>query len=131
MRVLKDISEALSIDERIENLFSFLTEKEFNDIKDFYYFYKIRGSIEKGILSVKMYFEHEEKWYNIAKIDLENEKILEHIDKDLFKKLLSKENRFIVEKADKELQRTSNIILSLIALILGVIFALFISEFLR
>ncbi len=128
MRVLKDINEALSVDKRIEQFFDFLTDGKFEDIKDNFYFYKIRGSIEKGILTVEMYFEHKEKWYKLGKIDLENDKVLEHIDKKVFKSLLYDEDRYLINNYHKEIQRTTNIILSLIALILGVMFALLVTQ---
>ncbi len=128
MRILKDINEALSADKRIEQFFDFLTDGKFEDIKDNFYFYKIRGSIEKGILTVEMYFEHKEKWYKLGKIDLENNKVLQHIDKKIFKSLLYYEDKYLMENYHKEIQRTTNIILSLIALILGVMFSLFVIQ---
>ncbi|EDP73662.1 hypothetical protein [Hydrogenivirga sp. 128-5-R1-1] len=131
MRILKDINEALSADKRIEQFFDFLTDGKFEDIKDNFYFYKIRGSIEKGILTVEMYFEHKEKWYKLGKIDLENNKVLQHIDKKIFKSLLYYEDKYIMENYHKEIQRTTNIILSLIALILGVMFALLVIQFFK
>lgn len=131
MRILKDINEALSADKRIEQFFDFLTDGKFEDIKDNFYFYKIRGSIEKGILTVEMYFEHKEKWYKLGKIDLENNKVLQHIDKKIFKSLLYYEDKYLMENYHKEIQRTTNIILSLIALILGVMFALLVIQFFK
>ncbi|RMA97575.1 hypothetical protein [Hydrogenothermus marinus] len=130
MGVLKDIETALSVDEKVQKIFSYLAEKDIKEINEFFYFYKIRGSIEKGVLEIKMYFQFENKWRDIAKVDLEKDEFIEHIDKKLFKTLLYKENRYIIEYADRELKRISNVILSLIALILGILVALIISQIL-
>ncbi len=121
MGVLRDLNGALTADKKVEKLLQFLTDNKFKDLKKNFYFYKIRGEVENGKLKVEMYFHHREKWYFIGEIDLNNNKITKHIDKQLFKILLDDENNFLIEKYHREMHRSMSIILSLLALILGIL----------
>ncbi|HIE59463.1 MAG TPA: hypothetical protein EYP82_05965 [Hydrogenothermaceae bacterium] len=128
MKAIKDMLDALDVDEKINDVLDFLTDKIYcQEIKNYKNFYKISGEIKDRKLYVKMYFDFENKWRDIAIYDLEKEIFENHIDKRLFKYLLDKEHEYIEKNVNKELQRSLNIILSLLALSIGVIFALIIS----
>ncbi|NPA51842.1 MAG: hypothetical protein GXO22_03005 [Aquificae bacterium] len=121
MKYLKHVLLGDGLDKEIQKTFiSILGEDLEKDFLDFYDFYKIRGVLEGDILKISMYFESEDSWYDIAKVNLLDKKIISQIDKNLLRNLLLKENRFLIENYDKELQRSSNIILSIIAFITGV-----------
>jgi len=128
LKTIKDMLDALDVDEKIDYILDFLTDKMYRqEIKNYKNFYKISGEIKDRKLYVKMYFDFENKWRDIATYDLEKEIFENHIDKRLFKYLLDKEHEYIEKNVSKELQRSLNIILSLLALSAGVIFALIIS----
>ncbi len=130
MKYLKHVLLGESLDEEIKKTFIKILGEDFKeDFLDFYDFYKIRGILEDDILKITMFFEFENRWYDIAKVNLATHSIIEHIDANLLRSLLLKENRFLIENYDRELQRVSNIILSLIAFILGVGIALALLKF--
>lgn len=125
MKYLKHVLFGKNLDEEIKNVFIFLIGDDLKrDFLDFYDFYKIRGILEDDILKISMYFESENRWYEIAKVNLINKNIISHIDRNVLRGLLLKENRFLLENYDRELQRTTNIILSIIAFITGIALAL-------
>ena len=130
MKYLKHVLLGESLDEEIKRTFIKILGEDFKeDFLDFYDFYKIRGILEDDILKITMFFEFENRWYDIAKVNLATHGIIEHIDANLLRSLLLKENRYLIENYDRELQRVSNIILSLIAFILGVGIALALLKF--
>ncbi len=128
MKAIKDMLDALDVDEKVDYILDYLTDKMYRqEIKNYKNFYKISGEIKDRKLYVKMYFDFENKWRELAIYDLEREIFEKHIDKRLFKYLLDKEHEYIEKNMNNELQRSLNIILSLLALSAGVIFALIIS----
>ncbi len=120
MKYLKHVVFGEGLDNEIKKVFLTIVGEDFREeFLDFYDFYKIRGVLEDDILKISMFFEFEKKWYNIAKVNLSTHNIIEHIDNNLLRSLLLKENRFLIENYDKELQRVTNIILSILAFIMG------------
>jgi hypothetical protein len=71
-----------------------------------------------------MYFEHKNRWEKIAEVNLETKEIKRILDEKILRVYLTNENRYIIENSDKEIQRVTTIILSLVAFILGVGIAL-------
>ncbi len=134
MKAVKPIKHVIigeGIDSIIKNTFLQLVgEKFFDELLNFYDFYKIRGILEGDILKISMFFEYKNKWENIAEVNLETKEIKRLLDEKILKVYLTKENRYIIENSDKEIQRVTTIILSLTAFILGVGIALLIIKLL-
>ncbi len=130
MRYLKHVLLGEGLDNEIKKVFISILGEDFkSEFLDFYDFYKIRGILEDDILKVSMFFEFENKWREIAKVNLNTHSILEHIDRNFLRELILKENRYLIENYDKELQRVTNIILSIIAFITGIGIALALLKF--
>jgi hypothetical protein len=128
MKAVKPIKHVIigdSIDSIIKSTFLQLVgEKFFDELINFYDFYKIRGVLEGDILRISMYFEHKNRWEKIAEVNLETKEIKRILDEKILRVYLTNENRYIIENSDKEIQRVTTIILSLVAFILGVGIAL-------
>ncbi len=125
MKEIKHILVGDSIETKIKNtLLTVVGENFRQELLEFYDFYKIRGVLEGDHLKISIYFETEEGWRDVATINLETNEIEHHIDPKLLKIMLTRENNQIIQNSDKEIQRTTTIILSLIAFILGVVFAI-------
>ncbi len=130
MKYLKHVLLGDGLDKEIKRVFISILGDDFKkDFLDFYDFYKIRGVLEDDILKISMFFESENQWYDIAKVNLINKKIISQIDRNLLRSLLLKENRFLIENYDKELQRVTNIILSIIAFITGIAVSIILIKF--
>ncbi len=130
MKYLKHVLLGEGLDNEIKKVFIYILGEDFkSEFLDFYDFYKIRGILEDDILKVSMFFEFENKWREIAKVNLNTHSILEHIDRNFLRELILKENRYLIENYDKELQRVTNIILSIIAFITGIGIALALLKF--
>ncbi|RMD45371.1 MAG: hypothetical protein D6831_03525 [Aquificota bacterium] len=132
MGAIKHLVKVNNFDEKIMSIFKDVVGQEnLTLIEDFTDFYRLKAELKNDILHVFMFFLHKKKWLKIAEHNMETGETKEMIPKEELKKLLVLENETLLEEANREISRTANIILSLLALILGSISAFLLFEFIE
>jgi len=127
MSAIKHLIKVNNFDEKILEVFKDVVGREnLALIDDFTDFYRLKAELKNDILHIFMFFIHKKKWLKIAEHNMETGETKEIIPKEELKRLLVLENEKLLEEANKEISRTANIILSLLALILGAISAFFV-----
>ncbi|WP_457642490.1 hypothetical protein [Persephonella sp.] len=121
MGVPRSILFGKPFDETVyEILHEMLGEERYKEFEDFLSFYKIEGTLkDDNKLVISIYFKHDRKWHNIAVVDLNTKRTDKLMtDRELYSKL-NDENLFILQNLENEIKRTSTIILSIIAFLIG------------
>ncbi|MBK3331990.1 hypothetical protein GWK41_02775 [Persephonella atlantica] len=132
MGTLKNLLRENDLDSRVFQIIKEIVgSEEFCKLKEFLYFYKISATIEGDYLIIKQFFHAENKWLEIARFNFRLNKVEEHIGKSKLLKYLKEENRYINESVEKEIKRTSSIILALLSLVLGVLTALLVLNLIK
>ncbi|WP_457622441.1 hypothetical protein [Persephonella sp.] len=121
MSSTQNIIKGRSFNDTVFDVFrDILGEERYNELKDFLEFYRIECRIEeKNQLVISMYFSDEGKWYDIAVVDLDDGSVRKFLtDRELISKI-NNENLHILSNLEKEIRRTSTVILSIIAFLIG------------
>ncbi|ACO03540.1 MAG TPA: hypothetical protein DEP48_03565 [Persephonella sp.] len=97
-----------------------LGDEKYNELKDFLDFYRIECRVdEKNRLVISIYFSYEKKWYDVAMVDLNDGSIKKFLTDREFISKINNENLYILSNLESEIKRTSTVILSIIAFLIG------------
>jgi len=121
MSSLKDAVKEASFNETVYETFrQLLGEDRYNELKDFIEFYTIECKVDEGNrLRISIFFSHERKWYDVAFVDLNDGSIKKLLTDREFVSKINNENLYILSNLENEIKRTSTIILSIIAFLIG------------
>ncbi len=120
MGVLKHLIKIENFDEKIYKVLKDLIGIENKElIKDFLEFYQLRAELTGDILHVFMFFTHKNAFLKIAEYNLETGETKAVIPKDKLIQMIVIENENLIKEAEKNINRSVSIILSIIALITG------------
>ncbi len=97
-----------------------ILNESYENYKDIIQLIKIDGEIEKNILTLYIHPIGEKK-IHFATYDLEDEKIISHIDRNKLLEILDSEIEKIEILEKKEFDKSVKIVISIIGLILGII----------
>ncbi|WP_457625564.1 hypothetical protein [Persephonella sp.] len=125
MGILKSVLSENDFDSRVYQIIKeIIGESNFQELRDFLYFYKITAEVDNDLLKIKQFSHKKRKWIEIALFNLKTKKLEKSIDRNEFLKLLQEENAYILNSTENELKRVANIILALLSLIIGAVVSL-------
>ncbi len=120
MGAIKHILKIDNFDEKIVDIFKEIVGIENKDlIKDFLDFYQLRAELTGDILHIYMFFSDKKSFLKIAEHNLETGETKAIFPKEKLLNMIVKENENLLKEAEKEINRSAYIILSIIALITG------------
>ncbi len=120
MGAVKHLLKIDNFDEKILEVFKDIVGAENKEvIKGFVDFYKLKAELKGDILHIFMFFSEKNAFLKIAEHNLETGETKTVFPREKFLQMLLKENEHLLEEAQREINRSAYIILSIIALILG------------
>ncbi len=123
MGSLKHLIKIDSFDEKIYEVFKDIIGVENEEIiKDFLEFYQLKAELIGDILHISMFFTYKKAFLKVAEHNLETGETKTVIPKDKLLLMIIKENENLLKEAERNINRSAYIILSIIALISGGLF---------
>jgi hypothetical protein len=120
MSAIKHLLKIDNFDKKIEDVFRKVVGEENGDIiKEFLDFYQLKAELTGDILHIYMYFSHKKSFLKIAEHNLETEETKTVYPREKLLNMIIKENETLLKEAEKHINRSAYIILSILALATG------------